>query len=162
MANKTLTSTLEKTHRTSSQGDTFIGGSISTTTRELWEVHTNRRTKGAACCWNANRPANVAIPADGEFARQWYYDQQDAETQALLDSGELEYPEHFAAATFTDTFALGDNTNINLNRTAVSFKGGSPRHSGGSAAIHKNLFLRTFRYWRICRRVEPRCWFFHH
>ena len=57
----------------------------------------------------------MLLPGDGEFARQWYYDQQDAETQALLDSGELEYPEHLAAATFTDTFALGDNTNISLN-----------------------------------------------
>ena len=60
-------------------------------------------------------PANVSLPGDGSFARQWWYDQQSAEDQALIDSGELEYPTHLAAATFTDTFALGDKTNINLN-----------------------------------------------
>ena len=40
-------------------------------------------------------------------------------------AGELEYPEHLAAATFTDTFVLGDNTKINLNSNGLGeFKGG--------------------------------------
>ena len=32
------------------------------------------------------------LQRDGSFARAWYYDQQDEETQLALDSGELEYP----------------------------------------------------------------------
>ena len=117
------------------QGDTHIGGSISTTTRELWESTLTDEQKEELAAGTLIVPANVAIPADGEFARQWYYNQQDAETQALLDSGELEYPTHLAAATFTDTFALGDNTNINLNSNGLGeFKGGV-KVSGGSAAI---------------------------
>ena len=65
-------------------------------------------------------PANVSLPGDGEFARQWWYDQQVQEDQALIDSGELDYPEHLQAANFTDTFALGDNTNIKLASSGTS------------------------------------------
>ena len=59
-------------------------------------------------------PANVLNPGDGEYVRQWWYNQQSAEDQAPIDSGELEYPKHLQAANFTDTFALGDNTNLDL------------------------------------------------
>ena len=78
-------------------------------------------------------PADVAFPGDGSFARQWYYDQQSAEDQALLDGGEIEYPEHFAAATFTDTFALGDNTSTQpeLEPILGQFKGGVKVLTGG-------------------------------
>ena len=95
-------------------GDTYIGGSVSRNTRELWESTLTEEQKEELAAGTLVVPANVAIPSDGEFARQWWYDQQDEETQALIDAGELEYPEHFAAATFTDTFALGVTTNINL------------------------------------------------
>ena len=124
------------------QGDTHIGGSISTTTRELWESTLTDEQKEELAAGTLIVPANVAIPADGEFARQWYYNQQDAETQALLDSGELEYPTHLAAATFTDTFALGDNTNINLNSNGALWRIQRRRQGyvdNGSAAMGGSL-----------------------
>ena len=44
------------------------------------------------------------------LVRQWWYDQQSVEDQALIDSGELEYPERYQAANFVDTFVLGVDT----------------------------------------------------
>ena len=62
-----------------------------------------------------------------------WYDQQSAEDQALIDSGELEYPERLQAANFTDTFALGDNTNISL------LANGKGEFAGGNLDIWRNI-----------------------
>ena len=96
------------------KGDTYIGGSVSRNTLELWKSTLTEEQLEQFEAGTLVAPANVATPGDGAFARAWYYDQQDEETQLALDSGELEYPTHLAAATFTDTFALGENTKINL------------------------------------------------
>ena len=96
-------------------GDTYIGGTHTRNTRELWESLLTEEQKEELAAGTLAIPANVETPGDGSFFRQWYYDQQDAETQALLNSGELEYPELLQPANFVDSFALGDNTNINLN-----------------------------------------------
>ena len=97
------------------KGDTYIGGESSRNTFELWESTLTEEQLEQYEAGTLAVPANVSTPGDGSFARAWYYDQQDAETQAQIDSGELEYPTHLAAATFTDTFDLGKNTTINLN-----------------------------------------------
>ena len=97
------------------KGNTYIGGSTSSNTFDLWKSTLTEEQLEQYKAGTYAVPANVSLPGDGSFARAWYYDQQDAETQALLDSGELEYPTHLAAATFTDTFELGVTTNINLN-----------------------------------------------
>ena len=105
-------------------GDTYIGGTTARNTFDLWKSTLTEEQLEQLEAGTLVAPANVATPGDGEFARAWYRDQQDTETQALLDSGELEYPRHLAAATFTGTFALGDNTAINLLSTGASlFRG---------------------------------------
>ena len=101
-------------------GDVYIGGTTARNTFDLWKSTLTEEQLEQLEAGTLVAPANVSLPGDGEFARQWYYDQQDEETQALLDSGELEYPIHLAASTFTDTFALGDNTRINLNSNGSS------------------------------------------
>lgn len=95
-------------------GSTYIGGSVARNTFELWKSTLTEEQLEQLEAGTLVAPANVTTPGDGEFARQWWYNQQDAETKALIDSGEREYPAHLAAATFTDTFALTDNTNIHL------------------------------------------------
>lgn len=105
-------------------GNTFIGGSSSRNTRELWESTLTEEQKEQLASGTLAIPANVSTPGDGSFVRQWWYDQQSAEDQALIDAGELEYPEHFQAANFVDTFDLGVTTNINLlSDGAAYFKG---------------------------------------
>ena len=106
------------------KGHTYIGGTASRNTFDLWKSTLTEEQLEQLEAGTFAVPANVSVPGDGSFARQWYYNQQDAETQALLDSGELEYPTHLAAATFTDTFALGDNTNINLTKDGLIQAGG--------------------------------------
>ena len=124
------------------QGDIYIGGNTTRNTLELWK---STLTKERLDDFHADKfvaPANVSNPGDGEYVRQWYYDQQDKETQALLASGELEYPTHLAAATFTDTFDLGDNTNINLNAGGLGeFKGGVRVSGGLPSTVENGLFL---------------------
>ena len=105
------------------KGDTYIGGDVSRSTFDLWKSTLTEEQLEQLEAGTLAAPANVSTPGDGSFARAWYYDQQDAETQAALDSGELEYPTHLSAATFTDTFALGDNTNITLASNGL-IKGG--------------------------------------
>ena len=95
-------------------GDTYIGGTTETTTLGLWKSTLSEEQKEQLEAGTLVAPANVSTPGDGSFARQWWYDQQSAEDQALIDSGELDYPSHFQAANFTDTFVLGRNTKINL------------------------------------------------
>ena len=105
-------------------GDTYIGGTTARNTFELWESTLTEEQKEQLEAGTLVAPANVSVPGDGEFARQWWYNQQSAEDQELIDSGELDYPKHLQAATFTDTFALGDNTNIKLASSDTSvFKG---------------------------------------
>ena len=95
-------------------GSTYIGGSTARNTFELWKSTLTEEQLETLQAGTLVAPANVSTPGDGEFARQWWYDQQSAEDQSAIDAGELDYPEHLAAATFTDTFALGDNTSIKL------------------------------------------------
>ena len=66
-------------------------------------------------------PANVLNPGDGSYVRQWWYNQQDAENQALINAGGLQYPTNLLPDGFEDTFALGDNTNINLQRDGKAY-----------------------------------------
>ena len=106
-------------------GDTYIGGNTTRNTLELWKSTLTEEQLEQLEAGNVAVPANVSTPGDGSFARAWYYDQQDEETQLALDSGELEYPTHLAAATFTDTFDLGQNTLINLENDGLGvFKKG--------------------------------------
>ena len=113
-------------------GDTYIGGTTARNTRELWEFTLTEEQKEQLEAGTLVAPANVSTPGDGSFARQWWYDQQSAEDQALIDSGELDYPSHFQAANFVDTFALGDNTAINLLSNGRGEFGGGVKVAGGS------------------------------
>jgi hypothetical protein len=107
------------------KGNTYIGGSTTRNTFELWKSTLTEEQLEQLEAGTLVAPANVSTPGDGEFARQWWYDQQSTENQALIDAGELEYPEHLAAATFTDTFALGQNTNIDLLSTGEAHFAGN-------------------------------------
>ena len=119
----------------------YIGGSPARNTLELWKSTLSEKQLEQLEAGTLVAPANVSTPGDGEYARQWYYNQQDSETQAALDSGELEYPTHLAAATFTDTFALGDNSNINLKSNGLGdFKGGVKISGGDPAEIVNGLY----------------------
>ena len=110
------------------KSDTFIGGTAARNTRQLWEFTLTEEQREQLEAGTLEIPYNVQYPGDGSFVRQWWYDQQDAETQALIDSGELDYPTPFASGTFTNTFALGDNTKINL-------------YSNGSAIFKRNVTI---------------------
>ena len=94
----------------------FIGGTATRNTRQLWESTLTEEQKEELAAGTLAIPANVSTPGDGSFIRQWWYDQQSAEDQALIDSGELEYPEKLQPENFVDEFALGDNTKINLTK----------------------------------------------
>ena len=105
-------------------GDTYIGGTATRNTRELWESTLTEEQKEQLSAGTLAIPANVSTPGDGSFVRQWWYNQQSVEDQALIDAGELEYPERYQAANFVDTFALGTDTNIDLLSTgAANFAG---------------------------------------
>ena len=114
-------------------GSTYIGGTSSRTTRELWESTLTEEQKEQLAAGTLAIPANVSTPGDGSFVRQWWYNQQSAEDQALIDSGELEYPERYQAANFVDTFALGVDTNINLLSNGRGEFSGGVKVTGGSA-----------------------------
>ena len=96
-------------------GDVKIGGDVTYSTFDLWKSTLTDEQLEQLAAGTLDAPANVSTPGDGEFARQWWYDQQSAEDQALIDAGEINYPEQLAAATFTDVFAIGDNPKINLD-----------------------------------------------
>ena len=142
---KPTTSTLQVAHRSFLKGDTYIGGTTARNTRELWESALTEEQKEQLTAGTLVIPANVSLPGDGSFARQWWYDQQSVEDQALIDNGELEYPSHFQAANFVDTFDLGDNTAINLTsdgyvyQTGIQWKG-----SGNSTLINSKGFFNSF------------------
>ena len=132
------------------EGNTYIGGTTARNTFELWKSTLTEEQLEQLTAGTLVAPANVSTPGDGEFARQWWYDQQSAEDQALIDAGELDYPEHLAAATFTDTFVLGDNTNINLNSDgSANFKGLTTHEvgvkvTGGSAgSVYTGIYKST-------------------
>ena len=120
-------------------GSTYIGGNTSRNTFELWQSTLTEEQLEQFEAGTLAAPANVSLPGDGEFARQWWHNQQSAEDQALIDSGELEYPEHLAAATFTDTFALGENTQINLESAT------------GTGRFKGNLYVKN----KLCVNVGP-------
>lgn len=96
------------------KGSTYIGGSVSRNTLELWKSTLTEEQLEALEAGTLVAPANVATPGDGEFARQWWYNQQDEDTQAELGAGTQEYPTHLLAANFIDNFVLGALTKINL------------------------------------------------
>ena len=101
------------------KGDTYIGGKTARNTFELWRSTLTEEQLEQLQAGTLAIPETVSDPDNGFFARHWYYNQQDEETQALLDSGELKYPAQFAAETFTDEFDLGENTRINLLSNGV-------------------------------------------
>ena len=96
------------------KGDIHIGGSGTRNTRELWESTLTEEQQEQLTAGTLDIPANVSTPGDGSFVRQWWYDQQDTETQALIDSGDIDYPEPYRVANFVDTFDLGVTSAINL------------------------------------------------
>ena len=113
------------------KGSTYIGGTTARSTFELWKSTLTEERQEQLAAGTLAIPANVSAPGDGSFARQWWYDQQSAEDQALIDSGELEYPSHFQAANFVDTFELGDNTTVILRNNAyATFKKGATAFGG--------------------------------
>ena len=127
------------------QGSTYIGGNTTRNTFELWKSTLTEEQQEQLEVGTLVAPANVATPGDGSFVRQWWYDQQSTEDQALIDSGELDYPERLQAANFTDTFALGDNTNIDLLndgraifRSGVKITGTSNNNESG---LTSSLFI---------------------
>ena len=96
------------------QGDTHIGGTASRSTRELWESTLTEEQKEQLEAGTLAIPANVSTPGDGEFARQYWYNKQSTRRQALIDSGELEYPVQLRPDSFNNTFELGLDTNIDF------------------------------------------------
>ena len=103
------------------KGNTYFGGEGAARTLKLWESTLSDEELLQYEAGTLAVPANVSNPGDGSYARQWYYDRQDAEVQSLLDSGELSYPSYLAAATFNDTFSIADTarTTIYNNGTAA-------------------------------------------
>ena len=116
------------------KGDTYIGGTAVRNTLELWESTLTEEQKEQLSAGTLALPANVSTPGDGSFVRQWWYDQQSAEDQALIDSGELDYPERYRAENFVDTFELGVTTNINLLSNGRGEFGGGIKVTGGTAS----------------------------
>ena len=115
------------------QGSVYIGGTATRNTRKLWESTLTEEQEEQLTAGTLAIPANVSTPGDGSFVRQWWYDQQSAEDQLLIDSGELEYPKHFQAANFVDTFNVGVTTNINLLSNGRGEFGGGVRVTGGDS-----------------------------
>ena len=115
------------------KGDTYIGGNTSRNTFDLWKSTLTEEQQEQLEAGTYAVPANVSLPGDGSFARQWWYDQQTAEDQALIDNGELEYPSRFQAANFVDTFTIGNATAINL------FNSGYAEFNGGNLAVWRNI-----------------------
>ena len=68
-----------------------------------------------------------------------------AEDQALIDSGELEYPKHFQAENFVEPFELGVTTTINLlsNNGRGEFGGGVKISGGNEVGVDTGLYYRN-------------------
>ena len=91
-------------------------------------------------------PANVSTPGDGSLRPSMVVRPTvSRRPSVLLTAGELDYPtEHLAAATFTDTFALGDKTNINLRSDGLgSFKNGLSVTGGSTDDIKSGLIASS-------------------
>ena len=112
-------------------GDTYIGGSADTTTRQIWESSLTEDQLERYKAGTLMPPGNVVSPGDGSFARLWWYNRQNSQTQSLIDSGSLGYPKSFAADTFTNTFDLKDTTNISLLSDGTAEFAGLTTHDGG-------------------------------
>ena len=67
-------------------GDTYIGGDTTRNTFDLWKSTLTEEQLEQLTAGTLAIPANVSSPGDGSFVRQWWYDQQSAEDQALIDS----------------------------------------------------------------------------
>ena len=118
------------------RGDTYIGGTTEERTLGLWKSTLTEQQLEEFQAGRLVAPSNVTTPGDGSYARQWWYNQQSAEDQALIDAGELEYPKPLQAANFVDMFALGSLTNINLLNGGLGvFKGGVKVTGGGAGAV---------------------------
>ena len=126
-------------------GSTYIGGTATRNTLELWKSTLTEEQKEQLSAGTLAIPANVSTPGDGSFARQWWYDQQSAEDQALIDSGELEYPKHFQAENFVEPFELGVTTTINLlsNNGRGEFGGGVKISGGNEVGVDTGLYYRN-------------------
>ena len=117
------------TNKTFAGNDLYVGGTLGTNTFALWKSTLTPEELEQLEEGTLIAPANVTTPGDGEYARQWYYSQQDAETQAELDAGEQPYPTWLQARNFVDNFALQEGVNN------VIKSGGGARFNGtGSTA----------------------------
>ena len=81
-------------------GSPTLVATLPATPFELWKSTLTEEQLEQLEAGTLVAPANVSVPGDGEFARQWWYDQQSAEDQALIDSGELEYPRQSSSSYF--------------------------------------------------------------
>ena len=116
-------------------GNTYIGGDIARSTLALWKSTLSEEQLEQYEAGTVAVPANVSSPGDGTFARQWWYDQQDAETQALIDAGEFAYPTNLLPDNFKDNFALGDFTAINLLSNGIVGAGGFGFNTASNTAL---------------------------
>ena len=66
--------------------------------------------------------------------------------QALIDTGERDYPEHLAAATFTDTFSVADNANIKLFNNGTGVFKNNVYFEGTNAVSEAHLFVRNNKF----------------
>ena len=123
-------------------GSTYIGGTTARNTLEAWLSTLTEEQKQKYRDGTFVAPADVANPGDGKWMRQWWYDQQSTEDQALIDTGELAYPTNLLPENFTDTFALGDDTNINLLSNGTAFFRGRIETTGG-------INIETERNWNF-------------
>ena len=124
-----------------SAGNVHVGGTMSRNTLSLWKESLTEEEIEQFDAGTLVAPANVTTPGDGTYVRQWYYNQQDAETQALLDSGEIEYPNTLSASTFVDNFNINDTTNITLSNGGTGiFKGGVGVEGGNVGVVPTGIY----------------------
>ena len=112
------------------KGDFHIGGDHTRNTLEAWKATLTEEERQQYLDGTLAAPADVAEPGDGAYLRARWYEEQTAEDQALLDAGELEYPENLKPENFNDSFALGDSTNLDLMTNGLV--------RGGGIEFHKN------------------------
>ena len=105
-------------------GNLYHGGTLVRNTLELWKSTLSKEQLLQYEEGTFTAPANVSNPGTGEYVRGYWYAQQTAEDQALIDAGELAYPEYIQPANFTDLFAIGDGSSINLYANGNGFFNG--------------------------------------
>ena len=140
------------------KGNTYVGGSTARNTLETWLSTLTEEQEEKYRTGTFIAPADVAEPGDGKWMRQWWYDQQTPEEQALIDAGELAYPTNLLPENFTDTFTLGDLTKIDLEPSnsrvrlgAVEFKGNGTSTTTRSRGI---VYSSTLNALLATNRVE--------